>query len=210
MPSNPSLPKRRHGLNHAASHLRFCLHARGRARLPGYMKWDQIRKLTEDGATIGHQKPIRISIWRGRAEMRCFPISKRQTNGFRRSSASCRNCLRTPMVKLISQQWRRSRKWDSEFAFGQHSGVVHRTSEPYFLPRFPLSEDYGSGSSVSSHRECITASAERHNGPEPCAKTESAPIRIHCGPIHSRLVAAELLPFKARKSSGRITRHTSN
>ena len=33
-----------------------------------------------------------------------------------------------------------------EFAFGQHSGVVHRTSEPYFLPRFPLTEQYGSAS----------------------------------------------------------------
>ena len=30
-----------------------------------------------------------------------------------------------------------------EFAFGQHSGVIDITKDPYELPRFPINEKYG-------------------------------------------------------------------
>ena len=123
---NPVFAEAAHGLNRGF-HLRFCLHARSARSLA--MKWDQIRKLTEDGATIGHQTHSHLHMARSGRDAVLSDIKANER--FQKGSASCRNCLRT-MVKLISQQWRRSRKWD-QFAFGQHSGVVHRTSEPYFL-----------------------------------------------------------------------------
>ncbi len=110
---------------------------------PGYMTWDQIRKLREDGATIGHKTHSHLHMARSGRDAELADI-KTANERFQKELGIVPKLFAYPYGEADLSTMATIKEMGFEFAFGQHSGAVHRTSEPYFLPRFPLSEDYGS------------------------------------------------------------------
>jgi len=111
--------------------------------LTGYMTWDQIRELRDGGVTIGHQAHSDIHMAKAGKEAILTDINA-ANELFRKELGFVPKLFAYPYGEAGLATMSTIKELGFEYAFGQHSGVVHRTSEPYFLPRFPLSEDYGS------------------------------------------------------------------
>lgn len=108
----------------------------------GYMTWDQIRELEAAGVTIGSQTASHLHMPTATAA--------RNAEDLARSNARFRAELgRAP--KLFAYPFGeyglavRDKVAEAGFttAFGQHSGVVHKDTDPYFMPRFAMNEAYG-------------------------------------------------------------------
>ena len=112
---------------------------------PNYMSWNQIRELHASGATIGHKTHSYLHMARSGKKAVLSDI-KSANKRFQAELGFVPKLFAYPYgeANLITMEAIKSLGFT--FAFGQHSGVVHRTSEPYFLPRFPLTEQYGSES----------------------------------------------------------------
>lgn len=111
---------------------------------PGYMSWDQIRTLAANEAvTIGSQTmthphmPTR-SVARNDEELRVSADRIEAELGKRPT------LLAYPYGETSLVIMEQARATGYTAAFGQHSGVANRTSDPYFLPRFPINVNYGS------------------------------------------------------------------
>ena len=107
----------------------------------GYMTWDQIRELEAAGVTIGSQTASHLHMPTATAA--------RNAEDLARSNARFRAELgRAP--KLFAYPFGeyglavRDKVAEAGFttAFGQHSGVVHKDTDPYFMPRFAMNENY--------------------------------------------------------------------
>ncbi len=107
-----------------------------------FMTWDQVRELRDAGVTIGghtatHLHMAANSVERNRADIDTSNARYRAELGaqpelfaFPFGEASIR-------VQRIVQ--------DSGYtsAFGQHSGALDASADPYYMPRFPLNEAFG-------------------------------------------------------------------
>lgn len=109
---------------------------------PGYMTWDQIRELRDGGATIGSQTASHPHL----PDLDIDTVKIELDRSAGRLEAE----LGEPPTLLAYPYGEYGRAIERIVAergylaaFGQHSGVVHATSDRYGLPRFALNETYG-------------------------------------------------------------------
>ena len=108
----------------------------------GYLDWDQIREMRRSGVTFGAHTASHIHL---------VDASRKEIEAeIQRSNDRFTNELGEP-PKLFAYPFGETSKevihavsvGRYQYAFGQHSGVVNRSSSFRYLPRFALNEKYG-------------------------------------------------------------------
>lgn len=108
----------------------------------GFMNWGQLRELVAGGVTIGNQTASHLhmptaSEKKNREELRKSNARIRQELGVTPS------LIAYPYGEYSLAVGKVAREAGFAFGFGQHSGVLHRNADPFYLPRFALNETYG-------------------------------------------------------------------
>tara|TARA_Y100001970_G_scaffold285844_1_gene406622 strand:- start:703 stop:1734 length:1032 start_codon:yes stop_codon:yes gene_type:complete len=107
-----------------------------------YLNWDQIRKLKEEGVTIGahshthaHMPDVDISEVRKEIEL--------SNKIFLKELGEIPTLFAYPYGESNNEIINLVKEYKYKVAFGQHSGIINETSNLYYLPRFSLNEKYG-------------------------------------------------------------------
>ncbi len=107
-----------------------------------YLNWDQIRKLKEEGVTIGahshthaHMPDIKIEEVKSEIEL--------SNKIFLKEIGEIPTLFAFPYGETNSEIIDLIKEYKFKVAFGQHSGIINETSNMYYLPRFSLNEKYG-------------------------------------------------------------------
>ena len=108
----------------------------------GIMGWDDLRRLAAAGVTIGNHGAAHGRMWRADADANRADLLRAR----RRIEAELG--VDADLFAYPYGEWNEALRGlvaDLGFsaAFGQQSGAVHRRSDAYNLPRFPLNEAYG-------------------------------------------------------------------
>ena len=112
-------------------------------KLPDYMNWDQVRELRDAGVTIGSQTHTHLHMARrGPTDSRMDVEAANKS--FVSELGQAPKLMAYPYGEAGLASMTVVRDLGFKFAFGQHSGVLHKNSPPYFLPRFAFNEFYGS------------------------------------------------------------------
>lgn len=110
--------------------------------IPGYMSWEQIRELHQAGVIIGSQAvthphmPSR-SVERNRLELADSASRIAEQIG------EAPMLFAYPYGEASADIMQLTKEQGYRAAFGQHSGVANGSSDPYYLPRFPINVNYG-------------------------------------------------------------------
>lgn len=112
-------------------------------RLPSYMSWAQLREVATDPlVTIGHHGHAHAHMaWLSPAEQRAD--IDRATARFEAELGKRPALFAFPYGEASLALRETAVAAGFTAAFGQHSGVIGELSDPFFLPRFPLNENYG-------------------------------------------------------------------
>ncbi|PPR63253.1 MAG: hypothetical protein CFH10_00576 [Alphaproteobacteria bacterium MarineAlpha4_Bin2] len=110
-------------------------------KLPDFMTWDQIRELQDAGVTIGSQTHTHLHMAINKSADNRKDIET-SNNRFASELGHTPTLFAYPYGEAGSSVMSVVKNLGFEFAFGQHSGVAHRTSPAYFLPRFAFNEAY--------------------------------------------------------------------
>ena len=107
-----------------------------------YINWDQIRKLKEEGVTIGahshtHAHMANIQLDEVRSEI------ETSNKIFLKELGEIPTLFAYPYGETTSEIIDLIKDYKFKVAFGQHSGIINETSNMYYLPRFSLNEKYG-------------------------------------------------------------------
>ena len=107
-----------------------------------YLNWDEIRKLKEEGVTIGahshtHAHMPDLSIDEVKKEIE---ISNKI---FLKELGEIPSLFAYPYGETSNEIIDLIKNYKFKVAFGQHSGIINETSNMYYLPRFSLNEKYG-------------------------------------------------------------------
>ena len=107
-----------------------------------YINWDQIRKLKEEGVTIGahshtHAHMASIQLDEVRSEI------ETSNKIFLKELGEIPTLFAYPYGETTSEIIDLIKDYKFKVAFGQHSGIINETSNMYYLPRFSLNEKYG-------------------------------------------------------------------
>lgn len=108
----------------------------------GMLSWDQIREMQKDGVTMGahtasHLHMPAAALDRSRAELI-------KSNGRFETELQKRPTLFAyPYGETSTAVQKLSREIGYHFAFGQHSGVLNKTTDLNYAPRFAMNENYG-------------------------------------------------------------------
>lgn len=107
-----------------------------------YMNWDDLRKFISEGGSVALHSASHM-------HLPLFDISHVKKDLLASISIINQELNISPKVfaypygeasnEIISLL----KDLDIEFAFGQHSGVIHKNTNQYYLPRFALNENYG-------------------------------------------------------------------
>ena len=111
-------------------------------KTPGYMSWEEIRTLRDHGVTIGSQT---------KSHPHMFKLSKKKikeelsfsNKRFIDEIGSVPKIFAYPYGEYNLQVLDQVRLHGFVAAFGQHSGVAHKSLGLYELPRFAMNEKYG-------------------------------------------------------------------
>ena len=112
------------------------------ANLRGYMSWDDIRKALDDGFDIGAHTM-------SHAHMADMPLAdaKREiafsNQRFKDELGFVPDLFAYPYGETTLAVRDAVKAAGHVAAFGQHSGVAHASEDMFYLPRFPLNENYG-------------------------------------------------------------------
>jgi peptidoglycan/xylan/chitin deacetylase (PgdA/CDA1 family) len=112
-------------------------------KLRDYMNWDQVRELRDAGVTIGSQTHTHLHMAR-RGPTDSRKDVEAANERFVEELGQAPKLMAYPYGEAGLASMTVVRDLGFEFAFGQHSGVLHKNSPPYFLPRFAFNEIYGS------------------------------------------------------------------
>ena len=111
-------------------------------KTPGYMSWEEIRTLRDHGVTIGSQT---------KSHPHMFKLSKKKikeelsfsNKRFIDEIGSAPKIFAYPYGEYNLEVLDQVRLHGFIAAFGQHSGVAHKSLGLYELPRFAMNEKYG-------------------------------------------------------------------
>ena len=107
-----------------------------------YMSWDNLREFINDGGSVAlhsasHMHLTQYDISKIRKDLNSSINSiKEQLNISPKVFAYPYGEASNKIMSLLKDL-------NIEFAFGQHSGVIHKDTNKYYLPRFALNENYG-------------------------------------------------------------------
>lgn len=108
----------------------------------GYMNWDQIRELRDAGVTIGHQTASHLHMPANSAKRNREDIA-RANERFTAELGTTPELFAYPFGEASAEVQDVVRDAGFAAAFGQHSGALHSTWDPFYLPRFAVNEQYG-------------------------------------------------------------------
>lgn len=108
----------------------------------GYMDWNQIREMKSAGVGIGAHTASHLHM---------IPASDARVAGelvksgarFMAALGARPDLFAYPYGEAGTRERRLAVGSGYRAAFGQHSGVFHKTSEPSYIPRFALNENFG-------------------------------------------------------------------
>lgn len=105
----------------------------------GYMSWDQIRELAENGVTIGHHAHSHDSLNDLGMDAAVADIAKASAR-FTAELGGIPKLFAYPYGEFSTALTQAVRELGFDAAFGQHSGVASAHEPLYGLPRFALNE----------------------------------------------------------------------
>ncbi len=111
-------------------------------KIPGYMSWEEIRTLRDHGVTIGSQTkshPHMFKLSKEKIKQELSISNKR----FIDEIGSAPKVFAYPYGEYNLEVLEQVKLHGFVAAFGQHSGVAHKSLGIYELPRFAMNEKYG-------------------------------------------------------------------
>lgn len=111
-------------------------------RLPDYMSWDQIRELRDAGVTIGSQTASHLHMAYSRKAINKADMNKSNAR-FKAELGAAPAMIAYPYGEASNAVMRYARETGFTAGFGQHSGVLYRGMDEFYMPRFALNENYG-------------------------------------------------------------------
>ncbi len=120
-----------------------------------YMTWDQIRAMRDLGVTIGGHTDTHLRMART-SDAQNLENLQRSKDRFKAELGTVPTLFAYPYGEASSAARKLVIEQGYTAAFGQHSGVAHRTGDAYFLPRFALNERYGG---ISRFRQLVNTLA---------------------------------------------------
>ena len=111
-------------------------------KTPGYMSWEEIRTLRDHGVTIGSQTKSHPHMFKLSEEkiIKELSISNKR---FIDEIGSAPKIFAYPYGEYNLEVLEQVKLHGFVAAFGQHSGVAHKSLGMYELPRFAMNEKYG-------------------------------------------------------------------
>ena len=109
---------------------------------PGYMSWEEIRILRDNGITIGSQTKSHPHMYKLDRQKIISEISI-SNKRFVDEMGSQPKIFAYPYGEYNLEVLEQVKLHGFEAAFGQHSGVAHKSLGLYELPRFAMNEKYG-------------------------------------------------------------------
>lgn len=142
---------------------------------PAYLSWDQVREMRDAGNDIGahtasHLHMADASATQNRAEMR------QSLKRFKAELGEAPVLFAYPYGEAGTAVWDVVREFGFATAFGQHSGAVHATSEPYYLPRFALNETYSDMESFTLRIDARALPVEDVTPEDPDLRDRNPPL----------------------------------
>ena len=107
-----------------------------------YMNWDEIRKFIKEGGSVGLHSASHMHL----------PLNKidhvkkdlvLSISVFEKELGFVPKVFAYPYGEASKEVIDILKELGIEYAFGQHSGIVHTNSDSFYLPRFALNENYG-------------------------------------------------------------------
>ncbi|MHA1565144.1 MAG: polysaccharide deacetylase family protein [Alphaproteobacteria bacterium] len=110
--------------------------------LGGFMSWAQIRELRDAGVTIGGHSASHGHM-AAKNEGGITEELTRSADSFEAQLGTTPGIFAYPYGEASEAVIQAVRDAGYDTAFGQHSGVLHKTTNSYYLPRFALNETFG-------------------------------------------------------------------
>ena len=111
-------------------------------KTPGYMNWEQIRNLRDHGVTIGSQTKSHPHMFKLTKEKITKELSI-SNKRFIDEIGSAPKYFAYPYGEYNLEVVEQVKQHGFIAAFGQHSGIAHKSLGMYELPRFAMNEKYG-------------------------------------------------------------------
>ena len=111
-------------------------------KTPGYMNWEQIRTLRDNGVTIGSQTKSHPHMFKLKKDKIIEELSI-SNKRFIDEIGSAPKFFAYPYGEYNLEVLEQVKLHGFVAAFGQHSGVAHKSLGMYELPRFAMNEKYG-------------------------------------------------------------------
>ncbi len=111
-------------------------------RTPGYMSWEEIRILRDHGVTIGSQTKSHPHMYKLSKEKIIKELSISNAR-FIDEIGSAPKIFAYPYGEYNLEVIEQVKSHGFMAAFGQHSGIAHKSLGMYELPRFAMNEKYG-------------------------------------------------------------------
>jgi peptidoglycan/xylan/chitin deacetylase (PgdA/CDA1 family) len=108
----------------------------------GYMSWDQIRELQQDGAGIGSQTASHLHMANSSVLVNRRDLEKSNAR-FKTELGEKPAFIAYPYGETSTRVIDLVRSSGFKAGLGQHSGVAAKTPDLFYLPRFALNETYG-------------------------------------------------------------------
>ncbi len=109
--------------------------------LPGFLTWDQIREMRAAGNDVGAHSASHLHMTEASAETNRAEMT-RSLQRLREELGVVPTLFAYPYGEASLAVWDVVREFGFTTAFGQHSGAADATSQPFYLPRFALTETY--------------------------------------------------------------------
>lgn len=112
--------------------------------LAGYLSWDEIRRLRDEGVSIGHHGAGHIHMIAAGADAARADIARASAR-FEEELGEVPTLFAYPYGEYSLEIADMVREMGFQAAFAQHSGAIGGTSAPWHLQRFAINENYGTG-----------------------------------------------------------------
>ena len=107
-----------------------------------YMNWDQIRELRDNGVTIGSQTASHLHMPANR-DARNVEDIQLSNERFQSVLGNKPPLFAYPFGEASTRIKEIVQEAGFAYAFGQHSGALHASSDRFYMPRFALNENFG-------------------------------------------------------------------
>jgi len=108
----------------------------------GIMTWENIRELRDGGVTIGHHTASHLHMAASAKDRNAEDVGRASAR-FLTELGEVPTLFAYPYGEASDSVFDVVREEGFTAAFGQHSGASHHASDPLYMPRFALNENYG-------------------------------------------------------------------